>query len=434
MKYIEGYEAGRAAILLANAQRAFSSDPALEARVRATCDAVRAEGDTALLETVRRFDCATLELADLRVRETEIEAAWEALEPTAQGALTRAAGNIRRFHEKQPCGSWFTSTPDGSLLGQRFTPIERVGLYAPNGRAAYPSTVLMLAMPARVAGVPGLVLATPAGPDGNAHPVILASARVAGITEIYKVGGAAAMAALAFGTETVPKVDKIVGPGSIYVTLAKKYLYGTVGIDGLYGPSEVTVVADAAGKSAEEAARLADQVAADLLAQAEHGPDSFVCLIAPDAPFCAAVRVALEARMVASPRAAILRESLAGALIIAAGSMAKACELADLTAAEHVEIWSRDALAWSRKIGNAGAIFLNTPVPLGDYIAGPSHTLPTGATARYAAGVGVDTFLKRTSIVAASPEGLRDQADALETIALLEDLPGHAAAVRLAAK
>ena len=319
-------------------------------------------------------------------------------------------------------------------MGQRFTPIERVGLYAPNGRAAYPSTVLMLAIPARVAGVPELVLVTPASPDGNAHPVILAAARVAGITEIYKIGGAAAMAALAYGTETVPKVDKIVGPGSIYVTLAKKYLYGTVGIDGLYGPSEVTIMADAAGKGAEEASRLADQVAADLLAQAEHGPDSFVCLIAPDAPFCAAVRIALEARMTASPRAAILRDSLAGALIIAAGSMAKACELADLTAAEHVEIWSPDALAWSRKINNAGAIFLNTPVPLGDYLAGPSHTLPTGATARYAAGVGVDTFLKRTSIVAASRDGLRDQAEALETIALLEDLPGHAEAVRLAAE
>ena len=297
-------------------------------------------------------------------------------------------------------------------------------MYAPNYRAAYPSTVLMLAMPARVAGVRDLVLASPPSRDGSAHPMILAAAKVAGIEEIYKVGGAAAMAALAYGTDTVRAVDKIVGPGSIYVTLAKKHLYGTVGIDGLYGPSEVVVLAD----DTPETAALAPQLAADLIAQAEHGADSFVCFISPSATLCQDVMRHVEAQIRTGGRAEILRESLAHSLVLAVASMEEALTLCDLVAPEHAEIWSHSALALLPKLSHVGAVFLNTPVPLGDYIAGPSHTLPTGSTARFAQGIGVETFLKRTSVIAASRESITALAGDLEILATLEDLPGHAAA------
>jgi len=430
MQLIEGYTAAREALQKSNAGRALGADAAVENAVREICEAVRAEGDTALLRFERQFDCPTLELSQLRVSQNEIETAWQSLPRQAQRALERAADNIEHFHRKQPFGDWFTTSPDGVFLGQRFTPIERVGLYAPNYRAAYPSSVLMVAIPARVAGVRDLVLASPPGRDGASHPVILAAARVAGISEIYKIGGAVAMAALAYGTPSVPAVDKIVGPGSIYVTLAKKYLYGTVGIDGLYGPSEVVVLADGSG----DLDVLAPQIAADLIAQAEHGADSFVCLVTPSRPLSEAVMREVETQLAASPRAAILRESLANSLVLCVDSLDEACALCDLAAAEHVEVWSHDALTLSARIKHAGAVFLNTPVPLGDYIAGPSHVLPTGTTARFGHGIGVDMFLKRTSVIAASTASIAALADDLETIALLEDLPGHAAAVQRAAQ
>jgi histidinol dehydrogenase len=425
MRVFEGTSAARAAILAANEARAFSSNPEVETVVRDVCEAVRARGDDALLEYTRKFDYAGMEIEGIRVSPAELEAAYEALASDARKALERAAKNIETFHSRQSVPDWSFTSTDGALLGQRYTPIERVGIYAPNGRAAYPSTVLMLGVPARVAGVKEIALATPVGPDGAANPTILAAAKIAGITEIYKIGGAVAMAAFAYGTASVRRVDKLVGPGSIYLTLAKKYLYGTVGIDGLYGPSEVTILAD-------EGARPA-QVAADLIAQAEHGADSFVCLITASASIAAEVQAEIEAQLLGSPRAAILSESLQNGLIGVADSLDDACALCDLSASEHVEIWSRDAFALSCKIPNAGAIFLNTPVPLGDYIAGPSHTLPTGATARFASGVGIDTFLKRTSLVGAPRDAIAALADDLETIANLEELPGHAAAVRRAA-
>ncbi|RYG61421.1 histidinol dehydrogenase, partial [bacterium] len=372
MRVFEGTSNVRAAILEANKARAFSSNPEVEAIVRDVCDAVASRGDEALLEYTRKFDCATMGLEQIRVTTDEIEAAYNALAPEAREALERAAHNIEVFHSRQSVPDWSFTSSEGALLGQRYTAIERVGIYAPNGRAAYPSTVLMLGVPARVAGVKEIALATPAGPDGQANPTILAAAKIAGISEIYKIGGAVAMAAFAYGTDSVARVDKLVGPGSIYLTLAKKYLYGIVGIDGLYGPSEVTILAD-------EGARPA-QVAADLIAQAEHGSDSFVCLITASARIAADVQAEIQAQLLGSPRAKILSESLQGGLIGIADSLSDACVLSDLTASEHVEIWSRDAFALSTKISNAGAIFLNTPVPLGDYIAGPSHTLPTGAT------------------------------------------------------
>jgi histidinol dehydrogenase len=424
MRLIEGYDLCRAALEEANAARALTNNPEIETAVREICEAVHERGDEALLEIERRFDCPTLELSQLRVTQEEIDSAWRGLPSNAQKALQRAADNIEAFHRAQPVGDWFTTSPDGAFLGQRYTPIERVGMYAPNYRAAYPSTVLMLAMPAKVAGVPEVVLASPPGRDGSSHPMILAAAKVAGIEEIYKVGGGAAMAALAYGTNTVKKVDKIVGPGSIYVTLAKKYLYGTVGIDGLYGPSEVVVLAD----GTPETLSLAPQLAADLIAQAEHGADSFVCFVSPSREICNAVTKQLEAQVARSSRADILRESLESSLMFCVETLEEAIELTNLAAPEHAEIWSRDALAIMPQIKHAGAVFLNTPVPLGDYIIGPSHTLPTGSTARFAQGVGVETFLKRTSVIAASQVTMAALAEDLATLALLEDLPGHAAA------
>ena len=381
-------------------------------------------GDAAVLEACRQFDCPDLEV--LRVTAAELETAWRALPADAKRALQRAAANLEAFHTAQKPGDFTFPSPDGARLGNRWTPIERVGLYAPNGRAAYPSTVLMLAMPARVARVKDVVLATPAAKDGHAHPVILAAAHIAGISEIYKVGGAAAMAALAYGTESIPRVDKLVGPGSIYLTLAKKYLYGTVGIDGLYGPSEVAIVAEAGADAA--------QIAADLLAQAEHGADSFVAFLTPCAELLNAVEIEIETQSNASPRAQLARAALKSSLLCRVETMEDACALCDQIAAEHVEVWSDEAPKWAGQISNAGAIFLNCPVPLGDYIIGPSHTLPTGATARFASGVGVDTFLKRTTLVEAPKASIENLADDLETIAMLEELPGHAAAVRRAAQ
>ena len=426
MQRVEGNVATRAAIIAANAARTFTASPEIENAVRQICDDVQARGDEAVIANCRQFDCPDLQLENLRVTAPEIEAAWNVLPDNAKNALQRAARNLEAFHCAQKPRDFSFTSPDGAQLGNRWTPISRVGIYAPNGRAAYPSTVLMLAVPARVAGVRDVVLATPAGRDGNAHPVILAAAYVAGIKEIYKVGGAAAMAAFAYGTETIPRVDKLVGPGSIYLTLAKKHLFGVVGIDGLYGPSEVAIVADESANAA--------QIAADLLAQAEHGADSFVAFLTPSHDLINQVEAEIESQSQESPRAKLARAALENSLLCRVETMGTACELCDLIAAEHVEIWSDDAQKWAGQIPNAGAIFLNCPVPLGDYIIGPSHTLPTGATARFASGVGVDTFLKRTTIVEAPRASIVQLADDLETIALLEELPGHAAAVRRAAQ
>lgn len=435
MRFVEGYEEARAALQDANQKRAFSSQPEIEKTVREICEAVRQEGDAALQRYQRQFDCATFDIANVRVTSEEIDDAYASTRSEVKKALKRAAKNIEEFHRRQPVSDWMTTSPDGVFLGQRYTPVPRVALYAPNGRAAYPSTVLMLAIPARVAGVPEIVLASPPSQDGSANQTILAAAKIAGISEIYKLGGAPAMAALAYGTKSVKPVDKLVGPGNLYVTLAKKYLYGTVGIDGLYGPSELVILADFSGRrGVQESSPHPAQLAADIIAQAEHEPNAWVCFIATSRMLCAAVMSEVEAQAVASTRGAILEKSLANALFLYAPTLDEACALADLAAPEHLEIWSREPLALSSRVKHAGAIFLNTPVPLGDYIAGPSHTLPTGATARFAHGVGVETFLKRTSLISAPRAAIAALGDDLDILATLEELPGHAAAVRRAAQ
>lgn len=424
MQILQGFSASQSAVLAANARRAFSSNPQIEAEVRSLCEAVQTRGDAALIEQIRRFDCADFELKNLRVSSEEIESAWAILPDDAKCALQRAAENIEIFHQAQKPRDFAIETIEGATLGGRYLPVKRAGIYAPNGRAAYPSTVLMLAIPARVAGVQDVVLATPAGQNGRAHPVILAAAKIAGISEIYKMGGAGAVAALGFGTETVQKVEKIAGPGSIYFTLAKKQLFGIVGIDGLYGPSEVAIVADENQNPA--------QLAADLLAQAEHGADSFVVFLSPSQLLCDAVAREIETQIQTSSRADFLRASLENSLVCTVETMEQACELANVCAAEHVEIWSDIAPFWATEIRDAGAIFLNTPVPFGDYILGPSHTLPTGLTTRFASGVGVDTFLKRTTMVEAPQSALQSLSGDLEILALLEKLPGHGAAAKRA--
>ena len=418
MQLIQGFQNALEATRQANTARQPGASPEIETAVREICQAVQAEGDAALLRYERQFGCPTLQTSDLRVDQNERNAAWNSVSDSAKNALLHAANNIEEFHRHQPRGDWNAVSRDSVYYGQLYTPIERAGLYAPHGRAVYPSTVLMLGIPAKVAGVPEIVLASPADKTGNAHPLILAAAQIVGIEEIYKVGGAQGMAALAYGTATIPRVDKIAGPGSIYVTLAKKYLYGAVGIDGLFGPSEVAILAD---ENADPA-----RLAIDLMAQAEHGADSFVCLIVTSQELASKVLLTLNAKVKGHPREEILQESLSTSSLFVVDHLSEAIELCNTIAAEHVEIWSGDAQSISQKIQHAGAIFLNTPVPFGDYIAGPSHTLPTGTTARFAAGVGVDTFLKRSSIVSASPEALATMSEDLAVLATLEELPAHA--------
>lgn len=423
MQLIQGLQNALAATRQSNAARQPGASPEIETAVREICQAVQSNGDDALLRYERQFGCPTLKASDLRVDQNEANAAWNSVSNSAKKALQHAADNIEEFHRHQPRGDWDAVSKDGVNYGQRYLPIERVGLYAPHGRAVYPSTVLMLGIPAKVAGVPEIVLASPADKNGKAHPLILAAAQIAGISEIYKIGGAQGMAALAYGTATIPRVDKIAGPGSIYVTLAKKYLYGTVGIDGLFGPSEVAIVAD------NNAAPT--RLAIDLMAQAEHGADSFVSLIVTSQELASKVLLALEEKVKGHPREEILRQSLSASSLFVVDKIDEAITLCNSIAAEHVEIWSDDAPSISQKIKHAGAIFLNTPVPFGDYIAGPSHTLPTGTTARFAAGVGVDTFLKRSSIVSAPPEALAKMSKDLAVLANLEELPAHADAANI---
>ncbi|MCS6861491.1 MAG: histidinol dehydrogenase [Abditibacteriales bacterium] len=394
-----------------------------EAAVRDIIDDVHAHGDDAVLKYARQFDCPTLTKAQLRVQPKEVEAACREVGRDVLRAMERIAANIRDYHERQQRQSWLHLGNDGVVLGQKFTAIENVGIYAPSGLA---STVLMIAVPAHVAGVKRLVLSSPPRRDGSLSPPLLAAAKVAAVDEIYRLGSAWALAALAFGTETVKRVDKIVGPGNVYVVLAKKLLFGAVGIESLPGPSEVVVIAD-------ETARPA-WVAADLLAQAEHGPDSLCGLVTNSAKIARATARALAEQLKTAPRAALMRQSLDNfGFMITVDSLDEACELVNLCAPEHVQLCVREPLRYLAQVRHAGAIFLghDSPVPVGDYVAGPSHVLPTAGTARFASGLSVDDFIKKTSIIGYTAERLQAVAPDVDTIAAAEELPAHAAAVRM---
>ena len=402
------------------------------AAVARIVDDVRARGDAALLGYTARFDgWAPADAGGLAIRAEELAAAERALEPTVREALAYAAERIERFHATAMPKSWRITDEHGSVLGQELRPLDRVGVYVPGGRAAYPSTVLMTVVPARVAGVREIVLVTPPDAEGRVDPGGLAAARLAGVTEGWRVGGAQAVAALAYGTATIRRVDKIVGPGNIYVALAKMRVFGDVGIDMLAGPSEVVIIADEAADP--------EWVAADLLAQAEHDPMARAVLLTDAAALVPRVADAVARRLAALPRRAIAADSLAthGALVLTA-SLDAAAELANRLAPEHLELMVRVPAALLPRVRHAGAIFLGaqTPEVVGDYVAGPNHVLPTAGTARFASPLGTEDFVKRSSVIEYSASGLAAAWPHLAALSRVERLDGHgrAAEARLRAR
>lgn len=399
-----------------------------EADVESVVDAiiadVRARGDEALRDYAKKFDRA--ELGDLLVSQAEIEEAFAAVGEDFIQTLRMAAANIRHFHEHQVHKDFVVTDTPGVLLGQKYTPIERAGVYVPGGTAAYPSTVLMDVIPAKVAGVKEIVMTTPAGPDGKVNPNILAAAAVAGIDRIVKTGGAQAVAALAYGTESVPAVDKIVGPGNIYVATAKRKVFGKVGIDMIAGPSEILVLADGGANPA--------WVAADLLSQAEHDKLATPVLVTDSEALAEAVQAELERQIPLLPRAAIARESVdTNGKIVVTDDLAKAIEAANLIAPEHLEICTEDPFAVLGSIKNAGSIFLgrNVPEALGDYFAGPNHTLPTSGTARFSSPLGVDDFVKKSSFIYYTRDALGAVQGRIADFAEREGLHAHAKSVTI---
>ena len=399
-----------------------------EADVESVVDAiiadVRARGDEALRDYAKKFDRA--ELGDLLVSQAEIEEAFAAVGEDFIQTLRMAAANIRHFHEHQVHKDFVVTDTPGVLLGQKYTPIERAGVYVPGGTAAYPSTVLMDVIPAKVAGVKEIVMTTPAGPDGKVNPNILAAAAVAGYDGIVKTGGAQAVAALAYGTESVPAVDKIVGPGNIYVATAKRKVFGKVGIDMIAGPSEILVLADGGANPA--------WVAADLLSQAEHDKLATPVLVTDSEALAEAVQAELERQIPLLPRAAIARESVdTNGKIVVTDDLAKAIEAANLIAPEHLEICTEDPFAVLGSIKNAGSIFLgrNVPEALGDYFAGPNHTLPTSGTARFSSPLGVDDFVKKSSFIYYTKDALGAVQGRIADFAEREGLHAHAKSVTI---
>lgn len=382
---------------------------------------VREKKDEAVFLYEKQFDHCELSRESLRVSKEEIEEAYRELDPEFVEVMKRAAENIRAYHEKQKVNSWITTKEDGTILGQKVTPIEVSGCYVPGGRAVYPSSVLMNIIPAKVAGVPKIIMCTPPNAEGKAPAGSLVAADIAGADEIYKVGGAQAIAAMAYGTETIPKADKITGPGNIYVALAKKACFGITGIDSVAGPSEILVIAD----------ETADPryIAADLLSQAEHDPLASAILLTTSKRFAEQVSTEIDRFLETLSRAEIIRESLDNYGYAFVGeTMDDMIEAANAIASEHMEIVTKDAFEVMTKIKNAGAIFLGSysSEPLGDYYAGPNHILPTNRTARFFSPLGVDQFIKKTSIISYSKEALERVHKDIELFAANEGLTAHA--------
>jgi histidinol dehydrogenase len=397
----------------------------VDAAVRAILADVRARGDAALAEYTLRFDRVDVAARGLEISRGDIAAARAQCDAKALAALELAAQRIRVFHERQkPADTLFTDEI-GVTLGWRWTPVQSAGLYVPGGSASYPSSVLMNAIPAKVAGVEQLVMVVPT-PDGQLHPLVLAAADIAGVDAVYRIGGAQAIAALAYGTETIPAVAKIVGPGNAYVAAAKRQVFGTVGIDMIAGPSEVVVLADSTGNP--------DWIAADLLAQAEHDSAAQSILITSDAALARATADAVERQLTTLPRAAIARASWEdfGATIVVP-SLDEALPLVDRLAPEHLEIHAADAEALAARVRNAGAIFIgaHTPEAIGDYVGGSNHVLPTARSARFASGLGVMDFVKRTSLLNCPPDALRTLGPAAIALGEAERLEAHARSVAI---
>lgn len=397
-----------------------------EKTVQAIVEDVKNRRDEAILEYTKRFDNVELTPKELRVTEEEIHEAISLVDPALLAVMEKSMKNIKEYHEKQKQYSWFDSRPDGTILGQKVTPLASVGVYVPGGKAAYPSSVLMNIIPAKVAGVPKIVMVTPPGRDGKVNPVTLAAAHLAGVTEAYKVGGAQAIAALAFGTESIPRVDKIAGPGNIFVALAKKAVYGHVSIDSIAGPSEILVLADDSANPR--------YVAADLLSQAEHDELASAILVTTSMELAQKVSAEAEGFVKVLSRQEILEKSLENyGYILVADSMEEAIDTANQIASEHLEIVTRNPFEVMTKIQNAGAIFMGeySSEPLGDYFAGPNHVLPTNGTAKFFSPLGVDDYVKKSSIIYYSREALEPIHKDIETFAEAERLTAHANSIRV---
>jgi histidinol dehydrogenase len=382
---------------------------------------VRKDGDKALFLYTKRFDNFDINENNIRVTEEEIENAYNDIDAGVIEVIRKAKKNIEAYHNKQKQNSWFDASEDGIILGQKVTPIEKVGIYVPGGKAAYPSTVLMDVIPAKVAGVNRTVIVTPPDKDGKVYSGTLVAAKEAGVTEIYKAGGAQAIAALAFGTESIPKVDKIVGPGNIYVALAKKAVFGHVSIDSIAGPSEILVLADETANPRF--------VAADLLSQAEHDELASSILVTTSKELAVKVSEEIDKFLMTLFRREIIQKSLDNyGYILIADDMDEAIEVANDIATEHLEIMTKDPFMVMTKIKNAGAIFIGdySSEPLGDYMAGPNHTLPTNGTAKFFSPLGVDDFIKKSSIISYSKEALEGIHKDIETFAKSEGLTAHA--------
>lgn len=399
-----------------------SGDPATRDAVAAIIANVVARGDDAVAEYTRRFDDSILPAAEWELPLAECHAALARIPAPLRHALEHAAARIRSYHEQQRDPGFMVEAPDGTLLGMRVTPVDAVGLYVPGGKAAYPSSVLMNAVPAVVAGVREIIAVTP---PGGINDAVLAALALSGVTRVFRLGGAHAVAALAYGTATVPRVDKIVGPGNKWVAEAKRQVFGQVGIDMVAGPTEVLILAD---ETADP-----DRVALDLIAQAEHDEDAGAWLATTSPDLAAAIPAALERALATAPRAEIARASLrTNGLVVLVRNRQELADVANLRAAEHLEIVTRDPEALATMVRHAGAIFLGeaTPEPIGDYVAGPSHVLPTGGTARYASPLGVYDFLKRSSVVRYSAARLAEDGPHAVVLAKAEGLFGHAASVQ----
>lgn len=396
------------------------------AQVGEVLSTVRRDKDRALCMFTARFDGVELSAPQLKVALSEQKSAYGRVDDSFLESLRLAIDNITAFHRKQLLNSWFDISDTGVICGQLIRPLARAGIYVPGGRAAYPSSVLMNVIPAKVAGVKEIVMVTPPSPDGGINPYTLVAAHEAGATEIYRVGGAQAIAALAYGTESIKPVDKISGPGNIFVTLAKQQVYGQVDIDMLAGPSEVAVVADGSANPA--------YIAADLLSQAEHDPLASAILFTPDEALASETQKETDRQLALLSRKEVARRSLAdqGALVIT-NDLNEAMDLVNRYAPEHLELLVADPFYWLTRVKNAGAVFMGpySPEPVGDYLAGPNHILPTGGTARFSSPLGVDAFLKKSSVISYSRKALEQTGKHIINLARLEGLDAHARAVEL---
>jgi len=433
VKRLNSQDAGFKETLLSSLSLPMEDDEAIDVAVVKILAEVKANGDAAVLAFTKQFDRLNVEsVSQLEITPQEIELAYKGLSLEQKNALDIAAQRVRAYHEKQKvevgCHSWEYEEADGTRLGQKVTPLDRVGIYVPGGKAAYPSSVLMNAIPAKVAGVKEVIMVFPT-PDGARNPLVLAAAYLSGVDRVFTIGGAQAVAALAFGTSTIPSVDKIVGPGNAYVAAAKRRVFGTVGIDMIAGPSEILVLCDGLSNP--------DWVAMDLFSQAEHDELAQSILLCPDEKFIEAVQVSINKLLPEMPRKKVIETSLTNrALLIQVKDMAEACDIANAIAAEHLEICAADPRQWAELIRHAGAIFMGnyTSESLGDYCAGPNHVLPTARTARFSSPLGVYDFIKRSSMIEVSEAGAQTLGAVASTLAHGEGLQAHARAAEMRLK